>query len=693
MGLNWIPFCRPSARARRQPLRGGTPPRLEQLEARQLLSTSVLTYHNDLARSGANLSETTLTHANVNSATFGKLFSYSVDGYIYAQPLYVPNVTLPDGSVHNIVFVATEHDSVYAFDANNSDPTQGGGLLWQDSFIDPTSGITPVPAADTQTNDIVPEVGITGTPVIDASSGVLYVVTKTKEVRSDGDHYVQTLQALDIATGKEVYGGPGVVADTLYLGGDNYQLVSGVAVPGNGAGGANGVVAFNALREHQRSALALANGVVYVSWASHGDFDPYHGWVIGYDAHTLNPLAIFNDSSNGSRGGIWMAGGAPAVDASGNLYLAIGNGTFAVSGSESPGYGDSIVKLDPNLQVTDSFTPYEEDDLDMYDLDLGSGGVLLLPDSVGSAAHPQLMVQAGKEGKIYLLDRNDLGQFQRLGGATDDVVQVIPNAVQGYVMSTPAFFNGMIYIQGIEDDLQAYRIADGRIAPTPVFRTGQVFMDELGGTASISANGTTDGIVWTLDVRGVYTGSPAVLYAYNADGLSQELYDSTQAGSRDVLGNAVKFTVPTIADGEVFVGTQNTLEVLGLLSGGMAARPHPGPSNLAAVLLTTETVRPLEAAPVLEAAAPNTATASLGGEPLDQAGHRSGNIAMSHVDHLAASLPLVADYHWPANRFAPPVVAGRSFAAHSRWTTRATLDAADAPEHAGLPVRPRLLPL
>jgi hypothetical protein len=560
--------CGLAGRIRGQTRRNGFRPHLEELEGRWLLSTGVFTYHNDLTRTGANLTETTLTHANVNSATFGKLFSYSVDGQVYAQPLYVPNVTLPDGSVHNILLVVTEHDSVYAFDANNSDSTQGGGLLWQDSFIDPANGITTVPSADTLTTDITPEIGITGTPVIDPNTGILYVVSKTKEVRADGAHYMQTLHALDITTGNEMPGGPLVIGDTLYLGGANYQYVAGAFVPGTGAGSVDGVVTFNALREHQRSALVLANGVVYVSWASHGDNDPYHGWIIGFDAQTLSPLAVFNDSPNGTRGGIWMAGGAPAVDDNGNLYLATGNGTFDVTGSLVPAFGDSILKLNgSDLSVADYFTPSDQSLLDSRDLDLGSGAVLLLPDSVGSSDHPHLMVQAGKEGTIYLMDRDNLGQFDSAGIGKDGVVQEIPSALNGWVMATPAFFNGMIYYQSIKDDLKAYQIADGQITPTPVSETHQVFNGERGGTPSISANGTTDGIVWVLDVR----NGPAVLHAYNADDLSQELYNSNQAGSRDVLGNAVKFTVPTIADGEVFVGTQNTVEILGLLGGGNAA--------------------------------------------------------------------------------------------------------------------------
>jgi hypothetical protein len=332
------------------------------------------------------------------------------------------------------------------------------------------------------------------------------------------------------------------------------------------------VVTFNALRLNQRSGLVLANGVLYVSWASHGDNFPYHGWVIAYDAQTLNQLAVFNDSPNGTQGGIWMAGGAPAVDSSGNLYLATGNGTFDLTGPLSPAYGDSILKLNPSdLTVLDYFTPWNQHDLDVQDLDQGSGAVLLLPDSVGSADHPHLLFQVGKTGTIYLMDRDNLGQFQRGGTTNDDVVQVIFNALQGYVVSTPAFFNGMIYVQSRADDLKAYQIAGAQINPIPFSETNQIFLGEEGGTSSISANGSADGIVWVLDTRGALPGNPVVLHAYNADDLSQELYNTTQAGLRDVLGSAVKFTVPTIADGQVFVGTQNTLEILGLLSGGGAS--------------------------------------------------------------------------------------------------------------------------
>jgi hypothetical protein len=572
---------RPAERLRGRLLGNHFRPTLEQLEGRQLLSTGVLTYHNDLARSGANLAETILTHDNVHSATFGKLFSYSVDGQVYAQPLYVPNVILPDQSVHNLVLVATEHDSVYAFDANNNDPTQGGGLLWHDSFIDPTNGITTVPAAETMSDNIAPEIGITGTPVIDGANGLLYVVSKTKEVRSDGPHYVQTLHALDIRTGKEMNGGPALIADTLNLGRGKYQFLAGASVPGTGDGSVDGVVTFNGLRANQRSGLVLANGVVYVAWASHGDNGPYQGWVIGYDAHTLNQVSAFNAAPNGARGGIWMSGGAPAVDGSGNLYLATGNGTFDVTGTLSPAYGDSILKLAPgDISVTDYFTPWNQADLDAIDFDLGSGGVLLLPDSVGNALHPHLMVQAGKEGKIYVIDRNDLGQYQRAGSGNDDVVQVIPNAIQGRgAYDTPTYFdagtpnNRWIYLVGWRDSVRAFRLSDdGMLSSSATSQSSNVFSAPHGATPSLSANGTADAIVWVISAD-----SPnAVLYAYDATDLANELYDSNQAGTRDQLDGGVVFSVPTIADGEVFVGTADTLSVFGLLPAGKAAPPKKG---------------------------------------------------------------------------------------------------------------------
>src|SRR6516165_3052113 len=340
---------------------------------------SVLTQHNDIGRTGQNLSETILTPTSVSSAAFGKLFSYPVDGYIYTQPLYVPGVSIPGQGVHNLVFVATEHDSVYAFDADGLSQTP----VWHVSFINPSLGITSVPQGDINNttdpaNDIVPEFGITGTPVIDPQSGTLYVVAKTKEVVAGQAHYVQRLHALDITTGAEKFGGPVVLGDAIlsatYLSGGHSTYVSGPSVTGSGSGGTGNTVPFDAVWALNRGGLLLLNGIVYVPWASHGDSGPYHGWVTAYNAQTLGLVAVFNVSPNGTtqtEGGIWMGGDGPAADSAGNIYVSTGNGTFDVTGSSKPAYGDSVLKLatTTGLSVADYFTPFEQANLDSQDLD------------------------------------------------------------------------------------------------------------------------------------------------------------------------------------------------------------------------------------------------------------------------------------------------------------------------------------
>jgi hypothetical protein len=523
---------------RRRPSRQGYRPELKEFEPRVLLAVDLLTYHNDSARTGQNLSETILTPGDVNATDFGKLFTDAVDGPVYAQPLYKSSVVVPGQGTHNLVLVATEHDSVYAFDADRP-----GAPLWQDSFINPAAGITPVPDGDLNSKSIAPEVGITGTPVIDAASNTLYVVAFTREVSGATVSYVQRLHALDVATGAEKFGGPVGIQATL---------------PGSGEGSHNGIVSFDALHENQRPGLLLENGVVYVTWASFDDRRPYHGWVIGYNAQTLHQVAVFNSTPDGGLGGIWQSGAAPAADAAGNIYLITGNGTFDAQSATPPNhdYGDSFLKLSSGsggLTAADFFTPFNQAILDARDEDLGSGGPLLLPDQPG--ANPHLLISAGKEGKVYVLNRDNLGGFDP---SVDHVVQELPQVITG-LFAGPAYWGGLVYFASSGDSLKAFQLANGQLSPHPVLQTSTVF-GYPGATPSISANGNSNAIIWV-----VQNGSTAVLRAYSASDLTTELYDSNQAGSRDLFGTAVKFAAPTVANGKVYVGTQSGLTVFGLL--------------------------------------------------------------------------------------------------------------------------------
>ena len=490
---------------------------------------------NDIARTGQNLQEFALTPATVNPAQFGQLFSCAVDGYVYAQPLYVSNVALPGQGTHNAVFVATEHGSVYAFDADDATCVQ----LWMTSFIDPNNGITTVPSADVLTDNIVPEVGITGTPVIDSLTGTLYVVAATKESTT----YVQRLHALDITTGLETMGGPVVIQ---------------ASVPGTGQESDGVNVAFNPLRSLQRAALLLSQGVVYIAFASNGDSD--HGWLFGYDAATLQQVAALSATPNGSLGGIWQSGGGPAADATGNLYVVTGNGTFDLN-MGGVDVGDSFLRLSTaaggGLTVADYFTPFNQADLAAGDLDLGSGGPLLLPDQA-DGVHPHLVLAGAKDGNGYLVDRDQMGGFN----ATDNsqIVQTIPIS-DFEIFCTPAFWQNTIYFLAVTDVLKAFSLSGGLLATTPTSRAPTPFSFP-GASPVISANGTTNGIVWALDYN---QGGPAVLHAYDATDVSVELYNSTQVGSRDQAGPAVKFSVPTVANGKVYVAGQYQLTVFGLL--------------------------------------------------------------------------------------------------------------------------------
>jgi hypothetical protein len=502
---------------------------------------SVTTSRNDNSRDGQNLGETILTPDNVNVSTFGKLFAHNVDGYVYAQPLYVPNVTIPGLGTHNVVYVATQHDSIYAFDADNK-TGMNASPLWHRSLIHPKRGITSVSSQDVSCNDIVPEIGITSTPVIDTTSGTMYLIAKTKE----NGNFFQRLHAIDITTGKERSGSPVVIR---------------AKVKGDGDG--NGVVSFDPLREAQRPGLLLQNGSVIIGWASHCDNQPYHGWVMSYDETTLKQTAIWNSTPNGGLGGVWQAGTGLAADDSFNLFFATGNGTYdGKKGGED--FADTIAKLAPptgnRFQLADWFTPYNQLSLSNEDADVGSGGVLLLPDQGMNAPHQYLLVEVGKEGSIYLVDRDKMGHFN---SNRNHIVQDMENAIGG-LWATPGWWNNNVYFGGSNDYLRQYTFdpTTGLLSNGAV-QVSSTYFGFPGPTPSISANGTNDAIVWALQTDDYGNGS-STLHAYDATNVATELYNSNQDGSHDSPGGAVKFTVPTIANGKVYVPAVQRITVYGL---------------------------------------------------------------------------------------------------------------------------------
>lgn len=497
--------------------------------------SGMLTWHNDLARTGQNLQETVLTPANINSKTFGKLFSFAVDGQIFGQPLYVYNVAIPGKGTYNVIYVTTENDSVYAFDADGVIKT----ALWYDTFINPSKGITPIPCADTGANPcpFASVIGITGTPVIDPSSGTLYLVAATKE----NGKYVNRLHALDITTGAEKFGGP-VQIDA--------------SVKGTGAGNRHGIVSFDAHHELQRPGLLLLNGTVYMGWASFGDVAPFHGWILGYGAANLPQVALFNSTPNGNDGGVWQSGGGLSADPAGNIYLLTGNGTFDINKGGSD-WGDSFLKFDASLGVLDYFTPNDQFKLAKNDLDLGSGAGLLLPPQNGK--FPDEIISAGKEGLIYVVNRSNMGKFD---AQKNRVVETVRGSTKGY-WSSAAYWNNTVYFSGQGDFLSQYRVAQGLLSKSPVSHAPTTY----GSTPSISANGSSNAIVWAIQKRSKPNGQvlPAILHAYDATKVARELYNSQQAGQRDLLGPGITFSVPTIMNGKVYVGTASELDVLGLL--------------------------------------------------------------------------------------------------------------------------------
>jgi hypothetical protein len=522
-------------------------------------------YRNDNFRTGQNLAESVLTPSTVTASKFGLLFTDALDGEAYAQPLYAPAVEIPGQGTHNVVYVATENDSVYAFDANAAGPP-----LWQTSFIDPADGITPVPQPDlgSSCTDITPMIGITATPVIDPATGTLYVLSK---VKLGPGAYQQQLHALDITTGLEQPNSPVTIT---------------ASVPGTGEDSVNGVITFDPLLQHDRPALTLANGVVYLTFASHCDVQPYHGWILGYDETTLAQVAVFNTTPNGQQAGIWEAGCGPGVDTNGDLITITGNGTFD-TGASPVDYGDSFLRLTPvlgtpgSLTVDTFFTPLDELLLDDDDLDMGSGGNLLLPDQPGP--NPHLMIGVGKLGTIYLVNRDAMGGFN---ASMNQMVQQLNNQIGG-MFSTPAYWQGtvkkagvrnMIYTIGVNDQPKMFVLSNGMIK-TPWASAANHTFAFPGASPVISANGTTGGIMWAIDSSAWKTAGPAILYAFDAANLNNELYNSNQFNS-DYPGPAVKFTNPTVANGSVYMGTQTQLAVFGLFPGGQRERLRITPASL-----------------------------------------------------------------------------------------------------------------
>jgi outer membrane protein assembly factor BamB len=501
--------------------------------------TDATTYHFDIGRTGLNPNETTLTSANVTSAQFGLLRVLPVDGKVDAQPLYLSNLTA-GGQQRNVVYAVTEHDSVYAFDAD------AGTQIWKTSVL----GANETTSGDHACSQISPEIGITSTPVIDraaGANGTIFVVGMSLDA---GGAYHQRLHALDVTTGAEQPGSPAEIHATY---------------PGTGANSSSGNVIFDPGQYAERTGLLLMNGTLYLGWTSHCDEDPYTGWLMAYSESTLAQTAVLNLTPNGSEGSIWMAGSGLAADASGNIYFLDANGTFdgTLDANGMPvnrDFGNGFLKVSTtggSLTVADYFEPYNTIAESNGDEDLGSGGALVLPDltdAAGTVHH--LAVGAGKDTNMYVVNRDSMGKFNPQNDSA--LYQEIDGAIGG-VWSMPAYFNNTLYYGATYDNLKAFPIANAKLAATPSAESAIQFTYP-GTTPAISANGTTNGIVWAVE-----NASPAVLHAYDATTL-QELYNSNQAANnRDQFGSGNKFITPMVVNGKVFVGTPSGVAEFGLL--------------------------------------------------------------------------------------------------------------------------------
>ena len=566
----------------------------------------VPTWRYDLTHAGQNTSETALTPANVNPTSFGKLFSLPVDSTVYAQPLYVPNLKMSDGLFHNVVFVATENDSVYAFDAD-SNSGANANPIWQVSLLTAAhgagAGSNRGAVEDTGSPDVAPTVGITGTPAINLASNTMYLVASTKE----NGVYFSRLHAINIITGAEQANSPANITAT---------------VAGTGTGSSGGQLSFSALWENQRTALNYYNGYVYFGYAAHGDIMPWHGWLFAYNATTLAQSKALCLSPNDYGAGVWASGAGMPIDEDapgGRMFVATGNGH-----STNPPYngttefGESIINFslaNGGLTPTDAFTAFNFQTLNDHDLDLGSGGVLMVPDQQGT--HPHILVQVGKEGRIVVLDRDNLGGYAPATGTSNtNALQDIPDANKG-LWNTPAYWNGNVYIWGSGEDVggdvpKMYKLNTGVMDTTPSSQSA-IISDFPGASFSVSSNGTADGIAWAVRSDQFNTNGAAVLYAWPATDLTTPLYESDTNATRDAAGPANKFSTPVVTNGKVYVAANGEVDVYGLLNGepttvAPVITPNGGTFSASQSVTLSTTTAPAEIFYTLDGSTPTPAS-------------------------------------------------------------------------------------
>jgi hypothetical protein len=544
---------------------------LPVLSAQVPTAVPVLTWRYDQTHAGQNTRETLLTPSNVNPDSFGKLFSLNVDSTVYPQPLYVPNLKMSDGQTHNVLFVATSNDSIYAFDADSNGGTNANPI-WKITLLDSAhgagAGATAVPWQDTGSPDVAPTVGITGTPVINPDTNTMYVVGTTKE---NGTYFAR-LHAINIITGAEQANSPVNISAT---------------VAGTGNGSSGGQLAFSPLWENQRPALAYYNGYVYIGFGAHGDNGPWHGWLFSYNATTLAQSAVLCLTPNGSGAGIWGSGAGFPIDdgaTGGRMFVVTGNGTRSTmppfdANSE---FGESTIAFslaNGGLKPIDAFTPFNYQALNTADWDLGAGGVLMIPDQQGT--HPHVLVQAGKEGRILVLDRDNLGGYAAGASSNTNALQDISTLIpqgKGF-WATPAYWNGMVYLWAENNVAMMFKMNTGVMDAEPASKSS-VSATWPDPTFSISSNGTQNGIAWAVRADQFNTNGPAVLYAWDANDLTSTIYESDTNATRDSAGPANRYSIPVVTNGKVYVAANKEVDVYGLVNGQQtAAAPVIAPNG------------------------------------------------------------------------------------------------------------------